>query len=697
MRTSQVTIATAAAQAVVSLLVWLAGVSTAAAAAQGASWRAIGPPAGDVCLLVGAPRDDRRRYALIPGAPNGGTLYTTADGGGSWTLARIPGRGLAGGLWCALAVDPAAPRRVFAASYGYSDGGTRTTVYGSENGGRTWRALGSPPQAQSFVSAMSAVRVGGRLVLLLAEASQVLRSVDGGATWSVAGGLPGSFHTVHALTPDPFRRNVLYAAVEQSGVWVSRDAGLSFVRANTGIAAPWQTSLAGLVADPARRGRLWAFGTRGEVPALYRSEDGASTWQAAPGGFGNVWTITSLTVDADGQVFAVGAGSMPRLLRSTDGAQPFTILPDSLPRARRLFATAGGLGIYGSGGIFRSLDGGASWQRWMQGLNAGTVTTLAVADGEPPTLWAKVNGWAGLARSTDEGVTWDEVGAETLGRLGVQEIVTVPGEPAHLAVVVSRQMPNRPLGALEGALARSTDGGEHWEVGDFAACQVPHDVVIDPTNASRWLMLLATSLPNCSPSSCPLQRSLDGGRTFTCVDRLEAGWGFGRLRFAQDGVLYAAVGPGFVSSLWRSLDGGDTWEQRHPFPAYVAAVDPASSSTLWADLVEIAGVWQRPARSLDGGLTWEPVDLPVSTETGVAAIVFDPDRAGHLAIAAGGRLLWSTDGGETFAVLAPPAPLSAELVVRALAVVDGKIHLAGHGGILVVEPVATTAATTAVR
>ena len=144
----------------------------------------------------------------------------------------------------------------------------------------------------------------------------------------------------------------------------------------------------------------------------------------------------------------------------------------------------------------------------------------------------------------------------------------------------------------------------------------------------------------------------------------------------RSGHIIAHTGQGYVSS----DDGGQTWE-RFESPrdvgsagSYaVVAVDPHDSSVWWLSL---RGVW----RSTDGGTTWEEcgpieglydrrgnstVEWFFGEDAGARGLILDPSREGHVAVAAGDTVWNSTDAGQTWRSL---AVLNTEgLVVEALA------------------------------
>lgn len=100
------------------------------------------------------------------------------------------------------------------------------------------------------------------------------------------------------------------------------------------------------------------------------------------------------------------------------------------------------------GHLFKSIDGGASWDT----LFAGPVFDIGIDPYHPDTVYALA---AGVRKSTDGGSTWKMV-FEERGRyehVSVLELGLQDPETLYLATVES----------LEGNLYKSTDGGRNWK------------------------------------------------------------------------------------------------------------------------------------------------------------------------------------------------------------------------------------------
>src|SRR5262249_42922256 len=113
------------------------------------------------------------------------------------------------------------------------------------------------------------------------------------------------------------------------------------------------------------------------------------------------------------------------------------------PVGNRVSAVAGVAGqpnVYyaaaGSGGIFRSTDGGAHWQAIFDDQPVSSIGSLAVAPSDPNIVWAGTGeAWIrshisvgqGIYKSTDAGRTWTLMGLEKTGRIG--RVIIDPHDP----------------------------------------------------------------------------------------------------------------------------------------------------------------------------------------------------------------------------------------------------------------------------
>ena len=270
-------------------------------------------------------------------------------------------------------------------------------------------------------------------------------------------------------------------------------------------------------------------------------------------------------------------------------------------------------------GIFRSNDGGKTWQQVLfKDENTGAID-LAMKPGNSQILYAALlqtrrPPWSiyppskgpgtGLYRSKDGGEHWElltghGLPSEELGRMG---IAFSRSNPERIYLIAD---------AKEGGLYRSDDGGENWaRVSKDARiwgrgwyfCEVNVDS-LDPDTVY---------VPNTS-----MYRSRDGGKTFTAVKGAPGGDDYHQLwidpDFPQKMIL------GCDQGVIVTRNGGETWsswynqptgqfyhvatDNRFPYWVYGAQQDSGAGATPSAvirgrQMLKIGGRWRREARAI---------------------------------------------------------------------------------------------------
>ncbi len=254
---------------------------------------------------------------------------------------------------------------------------------------------------------------------------------------------------------------------------------------------------------PPRGGRvLPVTGVRGEPELYYFGSVGGGVWKTTDAG--RTWnpifdsqpvaSIGAIAVaPSNPNVIYVGSGEADMrssistgngMYKSTDGGKNWTrigltdsrqiarILVDSSDPDRVWVAALGhAYGPNAERGVFRSGDGGKTWQRILfKDENTGAID-LAFEPGNQQTIWAALwqtrrppwsiyppsNGpGTGLYRSTDAGGHWEQISGnglptEGLGRIG---IAFAPSHPQRIFLIVD---------AKDGGLYRSDDSGHNWK------------------------------------------------------------------------------------------------------------------------------------------------------------------------------------------------------------------------------------------
>ena len=219
------------------------------------------------------------------------------------------------------------------------------------------------------------------------------------------------------------------------------------------------------------------------------------------------------------------------------------------------------------GGLFRSGDGGGTWTkaeldgRDAMNLSKTTGTTICAAG---PDV---------LAKSTDNGISWQDVEPAGLPSLDVHGFAADPRDPSRLYAAIAGE-----------GVYRSTDAGRTFSLvsdvvgpgvmalavlrdGMLLAGDMQRQVLAASTNDGRdWKATAQASVmglavnparPRLVLASGPgVLRSTDGGRTWSQALSLDAGAGPVAWSPSNPAIGYVV---GLDRSLWRSDDFGATW------------------------------------------------------------------------------------------------------------------------------------------
>ena len=379
------------------------------------------------------------------GDPMPSALHTV-DGGASWV--RVPLPPLAPGFY-ADAVDlqfaTSAHGLYVRTEYGYDGGGayvSRRQQYVTTDGGVTWQLLPPAPGADSYGRYLLAAP--GTVYWIQPYVSPA-RTTDGGATWQTIT-LPAEVGNSYDPQLRTFGANRLVVSDYYGATWLSSDGGLT-----------WNARTAG---GPASAGfnSIWFFDSREGVAwaddgSSARTADGGQTWTVTPPAVGLGWRRGQFLADGSLGWIVSDNGT---IYRSSDkGRTWFAPAPQTAPfmygvqDVHFIDAQHGwAVSPYGSAGasaIWRSSDGGLSWQLPDGGQLPSGFFSVRFAD----ATHGVAVGPPGVALVTsDGGLTW------TARPTGANGLWRVTFADADTAVAVGDQ----------GTIVRSSDRGQTWTV-----------------------------------------------------------------------------------------------------------------------------------------------------------------------------------------------------------------------------------------
>jgi len=227
------------------------------------------------------------------------------------------------------------------------------------------------------------------------------------------------------------------------------------------------------------------------------------------------------------------------------------------------------------GGVWRTKDGGSTWESISDGHFGGSIGAVSVAESDPnviyvgggeKTLRGNMSYGYGMYKSVDAGKNWEHIGLDNSRH--ISRIRIHPQNPDILYVAV---IGDTFKDSEERGVYKSTDGGKTWQRKLFVNNRAGAvDLILDPNNPR--IMYASTWNVRRSPSN------------------------------------FSSGGPG--SDIWKSTDSGENWEklsENKGLPKGVwgisgITVSPQNSNRVWTIIEnENGGVF----RSDDAGKTWQ--------------------------------------------------------------------------------------------
>jgi hypothetical protein len=323
----------------------------------------------------------------------------------------------------------------------------------------------------------------------------------------------------------------------------------------------------------------------------------------------------------------------------------------------KFLAYFGGTG----GGVWNTKNGGQTWNNLSDGYYGGSIGAVTVSEwdsnviyvgGGEVTVRGNVSHGNGVWKSTDAGKTWKFKGLKDSHRIPRIRIHPRNPDLVYVAALGHLSGPNDERGVY-----RSKDGGDNWEKVLFINDEVGAcDLILDPNNpriiyASTWRIKRTPYSLESGGQGSGLWKSTDGGDTWEDITKSKG------LPEGMVGIIGVTISPLNSDRVWalieskkgglfRSDDGGETWKktssdnnlrQRAWYYTRIYA-DTENEDILYVLNVQF---W----RSKDGGKTFNSIRTPHGDHHD---LWIDPMDSKHLIIADDGGGQVSFDAGATW-------------------------------------------------
>jgi len=338
-----------------------------------------------------------------------------------------------------------------------------------------------------------------------------------------------------------------------------------------------------------------------------------------------------------------------------------------------------------SGGIWKTIDGGANW---IAKNDDGSPIAIGCMVNDGDVVYAGTGeGWGnadavyggGIWKSTDFGENWNLL-TSTLSNSGwdfknVKQLTKDPSGNIYAVTKAYNYKGGAGIYYANGGLWMSSDDGENWEKINKVSTNYYNGTAVVSISSSN--ILFATYAGG-------IFRTINGGADWTKMTSILPISNFGRIEMTQDpntaNIVYAVFHdnrssslPGYdgLINIYKSTDGGVTWTAlTKPGPlasvsnrSYlntqgwynnVIAIDPHNSNNIYIGGVETM-------KSTDGGSSWSQMTVwhpyyqtprysgnPPYAHADHHAIVFDPNTANVIYLGNDGGIFKSTDAGASW-------------------------------------------------
>lgn len=480
---------------------------------SGATWSNRTPPLATPISCRGIavdPTDSNTVIAVFGGSFGGGEVWTTTDGGDSWTDRSA---GLPDNPMQAVVYDGT---RLLVGG-GQLFGSENVGLYRSTDVGATWTPLHDGTWPVLVVNDVAVDPNNAQKILVATDGGGVNRTTDGGGSWEIGiGGTAGL--AGRSLRFRPNSSSELFLGTSSLAVFRSTDSGDHFAQSSTGIS---ELNLFSIDANPLASAELAVAFQGQNNGGLLSSLDGGGTWEqeSAP-----PTRYSSVRFAPDGTLYAISAGpstvAQEGLYRREANGDWTPLGPNQGPlyesdlntmrfsRNNSNLILLGGsdFGVAGfEGTIWRSTDAGQTWTKVYEVGDFHRVTDIEIIeDGTDQNMVAAWNSESGdniggALRSTDGGASWfdSSTGLPTFFRS--PRLCASPAHPQSLVISAS-------LSSQSAGLFRTTDAGATWASTGWTGTNTVGDVACYPIKDQ---VLFVTQL-----SGDAVLRSEDGGATF---------------------------------------------------------------------------------------------------------------------------------------------------------------------------------------
>jgi hypothetical protein len=314
------------------------------------------------------------------------------------------------------------------------------------------------------------------------------------------------------------------------------------------------------------------------------------------------------------------------------------------------------------GGLWMTHNGGTTFEGQWQDAEAYSVGSVALAPSDHNVLYLgsgegdprnSVSYGLGVWKSTDMGATWQHLGLDDTERIKRIRVHTSNPDVAYVCAMGHEWGANDQRGVF-----RTRDGGATWEkvlyIDEDTGCS---ELDIQWSNprilyAGMWTFRRRPWRFDGGGRETAVYKSLDGGDTWQKLNVVDEPMARIGLAVAQNrpNTVYVVTETPTKGTLFRSDDAGATWRMVsdnrsinfRPFYYSEIHVDPSNSEVVWS---LSGGLY----KSTDGGRSFESVGRGVHGDH--QTLWIDPEDSDHVLSGSDGGYQVTFDGGANWDII----------------------------------------------
>ncbi|UCC79239.1 MAG: T9SS type A sorting domain-containing protein [Candidatus Zixiibacteriota bacterium] len=597
------------------------------------SWSTNGPAGGTVYSIEIHPQNPQ--IVFIGTIQNG--IYKTTDGGNLWNHVESHEQ-----MSCMreIAIHPYGPDTIYATSTG--------GMFKSEDGGADWTKL-YPPHGINNEYTAFLIHPEDPSLLFAGGPANEWKSTNSGQTWEQLG-IP-HLAGIEDIAVDPSNTDLMYLVTNTmrygNGVFKSTDRGESWSNIQNNIAGQfycWSIAI-----DPQNTDILYLglsnFYLSDTDSCLFKSTNAGQSWfDITPGGLyiGEIFDVAVSPFESN-TVFACSFSD--GLFKSTDGGVSWNRSNEGLRTfqlSKMEFDIPNGIIYLGTlDGIYKSTDNGANWLKISHNINLSYSQGFTVSSTNPSSAFVATPG--GLYKTTDMGQSWSFVDVGFPDEHGIGGILYDRIDTANVYLSTAHQWWDNQI--YETGFYRSTDDGVTWH---FFNAGLPWDnyyfdmdmSYMGPEDKRIFLS-----------SHRGVYYSDDTGETWNiCSNGIPQNIYFEAIDVAPSNQNVVAAGTdGLINNIYLSLNRGQDWQLLNNYPStngyYIIDIEfnPLDEEHIYASSWG-GGLFESP----DQGQTWFDItnDMPVNPDyPSISGIAINPHNQSNIFVSSGRYGIYQSHNG----------------------------------------------------